>query len=374
VATVSGSTVTIKGVGTAVITATQAASGNYLGASTTATLTVSGTAPTLGAFTVPGKVYGSAAFALTAPTSTSSGAWSYSSGNTNVATVSGSTVTIKGVGTAVITATQAASGNYLGASKTATLTVSGTAPTLGAFTVPGKVYGSAAFALTAPTSTSGGAWSYSSGNTNVATVSGSTVTIKGVGTAVITATQAASGNYLGASTMATLTVSGTAPTLGAFTVPGKVYGSAAFALTAPTSTSGGAWSYSSGNTNVATVSGSTVTIKGVGTAVITATQAASGNFTGASATGNLVVSKGSQTITFTLPSTNTFTSNGLIPLTGTASSGLGVTYSSGNTNYLTIAGTNAVMKSKGTTTVTASQSGNGNYNAATSVVRTITLK
>ena len=365
---------TVRGAGTSVITATQAASGNFTGASVTGNLVVSRATPALGAFTVPSRVLGSAAFALTPPTSTSSGAWSYSSGNTNVATISGNTVTVRGVGTAVITATQAASGNFTVASATANLVVSRATPALGAFTVPSRVLGSAAFALTPPTSTSSGAWSYSSGNTNVATISGNTVTIRGAGTAVITATQAASGNFNAASVTGNLVVSRVAPVLGAFTVPSRAFGSAAFGLTPPTSTSSGAWSYSSGNTNVATISGNTVTIRGVGTAVITATQAASGNFTVASATGNLVVSKGSQTITFTLPSTNTFIVNGLIPLKGTNSANLPITYTSGNSNTLLISGSNAVMKGRGTNTITASQPGNSNYNAATSVVRTIVIK
>jgi formylglycine-generating enzyme required for sulfatase activity len=247
-------------------------------------------------------------------------------------------------------------------------------PIVGVFSIPAKVYGSAAYTLTPPTSTSSGAWSYSSGNTNVATVSGNTVTIKGAGTAVITASQASSGNYNAASTTANLVVNGVSPTLGAFSIPAKVYGAAAFSLTAPTSTSAGSWSYSSGNTNVATVSSNTVTIKGAGTAVITATQVATPNYLGSSTNANLVVTKASQTITFTLPATNTFTSNGLIPLAGKASSGLGITYTSAKTNILTISGTNAVIKGRGTNMVTASQSGNGNYNAATNVVRTIVIK
>jgi hypothetical protein len=335
---------------------------------------IPGTIPNLGSFTIPEKVYGAPAFALTAPTSTSSGAWTYKSGNANVATVSGNTVTIKGVGTSVITAIQAASGSYAGASTSANLVVNKGNPTLGTFTIPAKVYGSAAFVLSAPTSTSTGSWSYSSSDTNVAMVSSSTVTIKGAGAAVITATQAESANYLGASKPANLVVSKATPTLGTLALSAKTYGAAAFTLTPPTSTSLGAWSYSSGNSNVATVSGGAVTIAGAGTAMITATQAESANYTGKSTMGKLVVSKGSQIITFLIPATNTFTSNGLIPLTGTDSANLPITYTSGNNNILSISGPNAVMKAKGTTTVKASQPGNSNYNAAISVVRTIVIK
>ncbi len=63
-------------------------------------------------FTVPRKLFGDAPFALTAPTTNSDGAFTYSSSNPAVATVSGTTVTIVGAGTSTITATQAATANY----------------------------------------------------------------------------------------------------------------------------------------------------------------------------------------------------------------------------------------------------------------------
>jgi len=223
------------------------------------------------------------------PSSPSSGAWTYISSDPRVIAISGNAATIAGVGAATITASQAASGNYASTSISANVTVTAATPTLGAFALLTKTLGAAAFTLTPPTSTSSGAWIYSSGNTAVATVTGNTVTIRGVGNAVITATQAANGNYTGASTTATLTVMAATPTLGAFTVPAKTFGAAAFTLTPPTSTSSGAWIYSSGNTAVATVSGNTVTIRGVGNAVITATQAANGNYSRATKTATLTV-------------------------------------------------------------------------------------
>lgn len=79
--------------------------------------------PTIGSFTVPTKVVGDANFDLTAPTSNSTGAFTYTSSNTGVATVSGSTVTIVGAGSTTITATQAAAGNYGAGSVTASLEV-----------------------------------------------------------------------------------------------------------------------------------------------------------------------------------------------------------------------------------------------------------
>jgi len=80
-----------------------------------------------------------------------------------------------------------------------------------------------------------------------------------------------------------------APIISGFTVPAKELGVADFSLTAPTSSSNGAFTYTSSNTNVATISGSTVTVVGIGTTTITANQAASGSYTSGSITANLVV-------------------------------------------------------------------------------------
>ena len=87
------------------------------------------------------------------------------------------------------------------------LTVAKAASTLTAFADINKTTTDAPFTLVAPTSSAGtGAITYASSNAAVATVSGSTVTIVGIGTSIITATQAADANYLSASITATLTV------------------------------------------------------------------------------------------------------------------------------------------------------------------------
>lgn len=91
------------------------------------------TLPTITGFTMPSnKKLGDAPFTITAPTSNSAGAFTYSSGNTDVATISGNTVTIIGSGTAVITASQAANGSYDAGSATASLVVGYNAPSTAA--------------------------------------------------------------------------------------------------------------------------------------------------------------------------------------------------------------------------------------------------
>jgi hypothetical protein len=87
--------------------------------------------PTLSDFSVPTKAYNDPDFEITPPTSNSAGAFSYTSSNTNVATiVNGNMIHIVGGGTTTITANQAADGGSYG-------TGSITAPFTVTFAPPG---------------------------------------------------------------------------------------------------------------------------------------------------------------------------------------------------------------------------------------------
>lgn len=168
---------------------------------------------TLGAFSIPTLTAGGAAVAVTPPTSNSGGAFSFSSSDPAVASLSGNMLTPVSGGTATITATQAAYGLFPSGSTTTTVTVL-YQPTMGALSLPSTVYaGGSAFTLTQPTSNSAGAFSYSSSNPSVASVSGTQVTPLTAGTTTITATQAASGAYGAATTSAVLTVQPQPPTV-----------------------------------------------------------------------------------------------------------------------------------------------------------------
>lgn len=136
-------------------------------------------------------------FALKA--SAPGGAVTFSSSNPNVISISGSKATLKGAGTAVITATQVGSDIYTAAPpvtrsvkiRKASQVISFAQPT-----TPKPYVANGTFSLSA--SAPGGVVTFSSNNSNVISVSGSTATIKGVGTAVITARQAGSQNYMAA--------------------------------------------------------------------------------------------------------------------------------------------------------------------------------
>jgi hypothetical protein len=109
-------------------------------------------------------------------------------------------------------------------------------PTISGFTISKKQIGDADFTITPPISNSTGAFTYSSSNNAVAQVTGNKISVKGVGLATITATQAASSNYSAGTTAALFEVSGKAPTLGSFPAPVFIEGSK-YLLTPPTSNS-----------------------------------------------------------------------------------------------------------------------------------------
>lgn len=166
-----------------------------------------GLASELGIFNVPTKQITSAPFELIPPTSSRPGSFSYQSSNPSVAVIKGSTLTIVGIGTATITATQSDYKKYSEVSTTAEFRVTEfEPPTLSAFTIPVKIIGDAPFQLTSPSSNSTGAFTYTSSNPSVATISGSTVTILAIGTTTITATQVPQSPYDTASISAILKV------------------------------------------------------------------------------------------------------------------------------------------------------------------------
>ncbi len=312
-------------------------------------------APIISGFTVPAKELGVADFSLTAPTSSSNGAFTYTSSNTNVATISGSTVTVVGIGTTTITANQAASGSYTSGSITANLVVTAplpTAPDTAAPTPPSRATSDVKSLFSdAYTNVSGTNWFPNWGQSTQMTdltISGDnikkyyTMNYEGVNFAAavnassmtnlhidiwtsnctsfdvypivpgqaeqkvtLTPTLAGWNSFDIDLTQYTIpltnimqmkfvaTPSGTStvfldniyfwkpnttPSITGFSVPSKLVGSAPFTLTPPTSNSPGAFSYSSSNTSVATISGSTVTVVGAGSTTITATQAASAPF------------------------------------------------------------------------------------------------
>jgi hypothetical protein len=78
---------------------------------------------TLSNFSIPTKTVGDSAFQIIAPTTNSDGAFTYTSSDQAVATISGTTITIVGIGSSTITATQAETSTYTSGTISATFQV-----------------------------------------------------------------------------------------------------------------------------------------------------------------------------------------------------------------------------------------------------------
>ena len=156
-----------------------------------------------------------------------------------------------------------------------------------------------------------------------------------------------------------------------FTQPANVsMGVTPFALSA-TASSGLAVTFAPSNTAVCTVSGSTVSIAGAGTCSITASQGGNSSFTAAApVTQSFEVGRGSQTIQF-LPLSDSVFGAPLGPGLGvTASSGLAVTDLSNTPPICSVSNFIIYVTSVGTCSITATQPGDANWNAAAPVTQT----
>ncbi len=293
VATVSGNNVTLVGPGVTTITAKQNATEDYAEATTTFTVTVTKYASIR--LTPINKLIGDANVTL-GVTSDSPGAITYSGSVANVFSVSGTTMTVgTTAGSGTITVSQAASGIYAATTATIPVTVSDPsklAPTITWVSGYNKTKGQPSFALPVPVSTSNGTYTYYSSNPSVATVSGNTVSIIGDGQTTLTAIQASTTNYRSASISSPMIVglvSNTTPALSGFANQTKTITDGTYTITAPTSASSGAFTYISSNPAVATISGTTVTLVGLGTTTISAIQDPATGYNGGTTSATLTV-------------------------------------------------------------------------------------
>ena len=383
VATVNSSTgrVTIVGVGSTMLTATQEATSTYTSSTITTFFRVAKATPKVGTFTVPRKTFGDAPFTVTAPTSTNTAAFVFDSSNESVARVNASTgrVTIVGAGSTTITASQPASANYEAVERKATLTVAKAALVFTVSAQPDVTFGTPDFTLSAPVSPSGGAYTYASTTPEVVAVEASTgkVRVLGAGSASIRVTQAASTNYESAVQTISFAVQKATPRLGVFAVETRSFGVTSFSVTAPSSTSPGALSYTSSDVNVATVSSlGTISIVGTGSTTITVNQASTSNYLSASAAATFTVTKGIPTFTVANPPDKPYGSPDFTISTPVTNSTGAITYRSLTPLVATVNSTTGLVRLVGTgdASIEVSLASTNNYLSATRTVTFVAQK
>ncbi len=358
----AGSVLTITGAGSVVLTASQAGDANHAEAAPVqATILVDQAAQSI-AFTPPATAtFGDAALDL-APFATGG-----ASGNpvtfavtSGPGSVSGSLLTFTGAGTVVVTAHQAGDANYADAVAPASITVAKAAQSI-AFNPPAtRTFGDVPIDLaTFATGTASGnpvTFAVTSGPGSLA---GTTLTITGAGTVVVTASQAASADYTAAADVprsitvgkATATVTLVAASLSA-TYDGTP--KAAAVTTAP-----------AGLTVNVTYAGSATAPTSAGTYAVVAT-VSDANHQG-SASGSLSIARATQSVAFNPPATKTYgdAAFDLAPFATGGASGTAVTFAvvSGPAS---LAGSTLSLTGAGAVVLSASQAGTANYDAASS--------
>jgi len=308
--TISGSVLTVTGVGTIQIAANQAGNATYAAAATVTQSIVVNPATQTIAFTAPTTPvsYGVSPITLVATGGASGNAVTFSV--TGPGTISGSVLTVTGVGTIQITANQAGNTNYAAATAvTQSVVVTQAAQTIN-FTAPTTPvnYGVSSITLVATGGASGNAVVFSVVS-GPGTISGSVLTVTGVGTIQIAANQAGNANYAAATAVTQSIVVNAISQSITFTAPTTpvTYGVSPITLVATGGASGNAVTFTV--TGPGTISGSVLTVTGVGTIQITANQAGNANYAAATAVTQSIVVNAigtAATPSFT-PGTGTYT-------------------------------------------------------------------
>ena len=400
IATISGTLISIKGIGSTYINVNQLASGDYESASISATLTVNKISPPITLSDVITKTFGDDVFNLSA-VSSSSGVFSYQVKDNTIASISATgSVTIVGAGITSIVIDQAGDLNFLTASKTITLYVLKADPIISASNIISKTFGDPDFNLTA-TSSSTGLFSYTISDTSIASVSSNTVTIVGAGTTTILINQSSDNNYNTGVSSITLIINKANPII-YFPDVTKTYGDPDFSVIA-TSSSTGDFSYSIDNPMIATevqsnslttivsnssrgISGQStsslpllLSISGAGSTTITAVQAEDENYNSGSANMKLTILKKipdntSWYLTSTITRTYGIPPFEIISPQVELNYNGSITYRSSDPSIADISSTTVTVNSIGTVTLFADMSEDQNYEARTVTVNLVVVK
>jgi hypothetical protein len=174
-------------------------------ATSIATAQIAKATPTFSSWSNVTKTFGDANYTVTAPTVTGSiaGGFSYSSSNTGVISISGTTFTVAGGGSTTITATftPTDTANYNSATTTHTVTVNRASQTAITITTTTASYGTN-LTLASTGGSTGGTYSYTKVSGNC-TLSGAVLTPTATGSCVVQSSLASNANYLAETSNAT---------------------------------------------------------------------------------------------------------------------------------------------------------------------------
>jgi hypothetical protein len=321
--------------------------------------------------------------AATSSAGANGAAITYTSSDNNIVSVSGSTLTVVGAGSATVTAHQASNGFFNAATDVSqTVTVSKATPAIswtqnltGLKTTDTPV----TLAATSSAGANGAAITYTSSDNNIVSVSGSTLTVVGAGSATVTAHQVSNAYFEAATDVSqSVIVSKITPSITWIQdLTGLKTTGTSVTLTATSSATINAAiiTYTSSDNSVVSVSGSILTMVGAGSATVTAHQASNAYFDAATdVSQSVIVSKITPSITWTQDLTGLKTTGTSVTLTATSSATTNaaiITYTSSDNNVVSVSGSTLAIVGAGSATVTAHQASNAYFEAVTDVLQSV---
>jgi sugar lactone lactonase YvrE len=311
------------------------------------------------------------------------------SSSSGAGSITGSTLTVTGVGSFVIDANQAGNATYSAAPQVQRTVVVTQAAQAINFTQPTTpvTYSSG---LQIPLVATGGAsgnpvvFTIDTSSTGTGNISGTMLTVTSTGNLVIDANQTGNTNYSAApQVQRTIVVNALIAQAISFTQPTSpvTYSST---LQIPLVATGGAsgnavvFTLDSSSTGTGSITGSTLTATGVGSLVIDANQAGNATYSAApQVQRTVVVNQAPQAINFTQPTSPVVYSSGLqisLSATGGASGNAVVfTIDSSSTGKGSLSGSTLTVTGAGNLVIDANQAGNADYSLAPQVQRTIVV-
>ena len=360
---VTGSTVHLTGAGNCTITALQAGDSNYSAApSVPQSFAIAKGNRAITFVALANKVFGNADFAVAA-TASSGLMVSFSAAGT--CTVAGSAVHLTGAGSCTITASQAGDGNYNPPPDVPqSFSISKGLPAV-AVSCPSPGFDASSHGCTATATGVGNATVIGS---TTFTYNGNSTPAINAGTYTVSASFTSSdSNYGDAAGSSSLMILKATPTVAVTCPIGVVYDGNVRSCT--TATSGVGSATVSGSVLI-TYNGGTAPASAGSYAVIASFTSGDPNYGDSVGAGALTIAKATETITFSALPAKTL-GDPDFSVSATASSNLAVTFAASGSCGVT--GTTVHLAAAGSCTVTASQPGNGNYDAAISVARSFAI-
>ncbi|AYM98316.1 IPTL-CTERM sorting domain-containing protein [Acidovorax sp. 1608163] len=370
---VAGSAVTGTGVGPCTITATKASDANYLEATATVDINVSkANQASLTASASPSTIAFNGTATLDAIGGSSGGTVSFAvTAGANVCSVTGNLLTSLDVGSCTVTATRVGNALYNDVSAQVVVTVGRALQT--GWTVSGAPSATISVNGTVTLTTSGGG---GSGAVSLAITAGaascslSSNVVTGVtpGTCTVTATKAADAQYESASATVDIQVDQAAQApLAATATPGAIpyLGTATLATTGGSGTGTVSFAVTTG-AGQCQLNGNLLTGVGVGGCTVTATKAADLNYGAATATVGVLISKAAQPALSVSASPSSLVLNGRATLSTSGGAGAGlVNYAvTSGAGVCSVTGTTLTGLAVGVCEVTATKTGDANYEGA----------